>query len=91
MFTPTCPHGQLSLLREIDHITRYARFKSSTDEILEMPARTVDLLRRLLEQEDGKLSKRALRKECSALTEEEVTLIEAAYAEAWDLDQENDP
>ncbi|TYB86790.1 Fic family protein [Oceaniovalibus sp. ACAM 378] len=71
---------------EIDYITRYDRFKSSIDEMLEMPARIVDLLRGFLEQGNGKLSKRALRKEFSALTEGEVTMIEEAYAEAWDLD-----
>lgn len=76
---------------EIDYIARYDRFKTSVDEMLEMPARTVDLLRGFLEQGNGKLSRRALRKEFSAMTEEEVILIEEAYAEAWDLDQENDP
>jgi hypothetical protein len=32
------------LPREIDYIQRYDRFKSSVNEILEMPARMVDLL-----------------------------------------------
>lgn len=71
------------LPREIDYIERYDRFKSSVDEILEMPARKVDLLRRFLEQGNGKLSSRALRKEFSALTQKEVALIEKAYEVAW--------
>ena len=73
------------LPREIDYIERYDRFKSSVDEILDMPARMVDLLRVFLEQGNGKLSRRALRKEFSALTEEEVVLIEEAYEAAWPL------
>lgn len=74
------------LPREIDYIERYDRFKSSVDEILEMPTRMVDLLRGFLEQGNGKLSTRALRKEFSALTEEEIALIEEAYEAAWSPD-----
>jgi len=73
------------LAREIDYIERYDRFKSSIDEILEMPTRKVDLLRGFLEQGNGRLSGRALGKEFSALTKEEVTLIEKAYEVAWPL------
>ena len=71
---------------EIDYIERYDRFKSRIDEILEMPTRMVDLLRGFLEQGNGKLSRRALRQEFSALTEEEVVLIEEAYEVAWSRD-----
>ncbi len=71
------------LPREIDYIERYDRFKSSVDEILDMPARMVDLLRGFLEQGNGKLSRRALLKEFSALTDKEVALIEEAYEAAW--------
>lgn len=71
---------------EIDYIARYDRFRSGIDEILEMPARKVDLLRAFLEQGNGKLSGRALRKEFPSLTETEVALIEEAYAAAWGPD-----
>ncbi|PFG62114.1 Fic family protein [Thioclava sp. ES.031] len=74
------------LPREIDYIERYDRFKSSVDALLDMPAPMVDLLRGFLEQGNGTLSRRALRKEFSTLTEEEVTVIEAAYAAAWPPD-----
>jgi hypothetical protein len=71
---------------EIDYIKRYDQFKSSVEAALDMPARMVDLLRKFLEQGSGKLSKRALRKEFSALTEDEIALIEKAYASAWSPD-----
>jgi hypothetical protein len=71
------------LPKEIDYIERYDRFRSNVDEILEMPARLVDLLRGFLEQGNGKLPKRALAKEFSALTEVEVVQIEEAYEAAW--------
>ena len=74
------------LPKEIDYIERYDQFKSSVNEILDMPARMVDLLRGFLEQGDGKLSRRALRKEFSTLTEEEVVMIEEAYEAAWSPD-----
>ncbi|OOY26406.1 hypothetical protein BMI90_17840, partial [Thioclava sp. L04-15] len=69
-----------------DYIERYDRFKSSVDALLDMPAPMVDLLRGFLEQGNGTLSRRALRNEFSALTEEEATLIEEAYAAAWPHD-----
>lgn len=74
------------LPKEIDYIERFDQFKSSVNEILDMPARMVDLLRGFLEQGDGKLSRRALRKEFSTLTEEEVVMIEEAYEAAWSPD-----
>lgn len=69
---------------EIDFIARFDQFKSSIDAILDMPPRSVELLRRFLAQGNGKLSKRALSREFSALTPQEVGLIEDAYAQAWE-------
>lgn len=74
------------LPREIDYIERYDWFKSSIDETLDLPTRMLDLLRKYLDQGNGKLSGRALRNEFSALTEEEVALIEEAYEAAWSPD-----
>ena len=48
-----------------------------------MPERTVDLLFRFLDQNDGKLSNRARTKEFDALTGEEVTRVESIYDEIF--------
>jgi hypothetical protein len=59
------------------------QFKSSIDAILDMPTRSVELLRSFLNQGNGKLPKRAMSKEFSALTPQEVEHVEDAYARAW--------
>jgi hypothetical protein len=44
----------------------------------------VDLLHRFLNQHGGKLSRRAREKEFAPLTDEEVGIVEAAYANAFE-------
>lgn len=68
---------------EIEYLHRFDQFKASIAQFLEMPERKIDLLRSFLDQSNGKLSGRALRKEFAALTAEEVDLVEEAYADAW--------
>jgi hypothetical protein len=53
--------------------------KNYLDDVFEMPNKEVALLIRFLEQNNGKLSKRAIEKEFSELTEEEVKEIEEHY------------
>ncbi|MNT45061.1 hypothetical protein D3C72_1816190 [compost metagenome] len=53
--------------------------KSYLDDIFQMPDKTVALLIRFLDQNNGKLSKRALEKEFSVLNEKEVKEIEEHY------------
>lgn len=48
-----------------------------------MPERTVDLLFRFLNQNDGKLSSRAKEKEFAALKAEEVARVEAIYSDVF--------
>jgi hypothetical protein len=48
-----------------------------------MPDRTIDLLFRLLQQNNGALSKRARTKEFAKLTDAEVTSMEQAYATSF--------
>jgi len=64
---------------EVDYLTKYDSFKQSIDERLEMPDSLVAILVRFLEQNKGKLSKRATTKEFKNLTQEEIKLIEADY------------
>lgn len=64
---------------EIKYLTAYDAFKRQMDDEYEMPDKTVALLVRLLEQNKGKLSKRAEEKELSSLQPEEVLKIEEAF------------
>ena len=65
---------------EVDYIEKYNAFKRYIDDTYEMPDNTVSLLVRFLEQGKGKLSKRTLSIEFSALTEIEVVNIESNFA-----------
>lgn len=51
--------------------------------IVEMPERTVDLIFRMLRQNEGKLSKRAQDKEFAKLAPAEIAAIERLYAESF--------
>lgn len=72
------------LPRETDFLRRYDQFRARIKEIIDMPARTSDLLFQFLRQNDGRLSKRARENEFAKMTEVEVTTAEQAYAEAFD-------
>ncbi len=49
-----------------------------------MPDKLVDLLIRFLSQNDGKLSKRARKREFEKLTDDEIQAIEKKYAEIYE-------
>lgn len=68
---------------ELSYLTKYDDFKQSIDEAFEMPDRLISLLAQFLHQNNGRLSKRARGKEFSALSEEEVELIERLYGEVF--------
>lgn len=57
------------------------QFTDRVQNLVDMPAKTIDLLLRFLRQNDGILSARAREREFSALTPDEVTAIEAAFRE----------
>lgn len=65
--------------KEINYLQKYDEFKNYIEDEFEMPDSMVALLVRLLEQNDGKLSKRAKEKEFAALTENEVLRIEERF------------
>jgi Fic family protein len=65
---------------EVNYLQQYDAMKRYLDDALQMPDKTVAMLIRFLEQNDGKISKRALEKEFEALTAEEVKEIEEKYA-----------
>ncbi|MCL5244472.1 Fic family protein [Cellulophaga sp. 20_2_10] len=65
--------------QEVNYLQNYDAFKRYLDNEFEMPDKMVATLIRFLEQNNGVLSKRALKKEFSALKKEEVKAIEAQY------------
>lgn len=65
--------------QEIAYLQKYDAFKKYIEEEFEMPDSTIALLVRFLEQNEGKLSKRAKEKEFLALSENEITEIESNY------------
>jgi hypothetical protein len=68
---------------EVQYLQNYDEMKGYLDDQFEMPDRMVALLVRFLEQNDGKLSKRARTREFDALTDEEVREIESRYHEIF--------
>ncbi len=64
---------------EVTFLTRYDEFKRYLDNEFEMPDSLVALLVKFLEQNDGKLSKRAREKEFVNLVDQEVQIIEETY------------
>lgn len=65
--------------QEVDYLNKYETFKSYIDNAYEMPDDLVALLVRFLEQNSGKLSKRARTKEFAELGEDEVYEIEENF------------
>jgi len=69
--------------REVNYLIKYDELKRYLDDQFEMPDKTVAILVRFLEQNEGKLSKRAKTKEFNALNEDEIILIENKYNEIF--------
>ncbi len=68
---------------EVSYLTKYDEFKKYLDDGFEMPDKMVALLVRFLEQNEGKISKRARSKEFRQLTDDEIADIEKNYAEIF--------
>jgi hypothetical protein len=52
---------EVDLPRETEFLARYDRFRARIEALVDMPDRTIDLLFRVLHQNNGTLSKRANR------------------------------
>jgi Fic family protein len=65
---------------EVNYLQKYDEFKRYLDNHYEMPDKLVAILVRFLEQNQGELSKRALKKEFAVLEDNEVNDIEKMYA-----------
>lgn len=68
---------------EVRYLEAYERFSAGVQNVVDMPARTVDMLHRFLRQHQGRLSKRARAREFSSLTDLEVSRIERLFEEAF--------
>jgi len=71
------------LPEEVRFLEAFDTFSSAVKEIVEMPDREVERLRNFLAQGRGHLSKRAREKKFRALTNEEMTRLEALYTELF--------
>ena len=68
------------LPKETEFLARYDRFRAAVQDMIDMPEVTTNLLFRFLDQNSGRLSKRARDKEFAKLTSQEVASIEELYA-----------
>jgi hypothetical protein len=71
------------LPREVQYLKTYDSFVSRVEVFFDMPKATLDLLWRFLQQNKGKLSKRAREREFSKLTDGETSAIEEVFAQVW--------
>ncbi len=69
---------------EAEFLKRFDAFSRRVQQVADMPDRLVHLLYSFLEQNDGRLSRRARENEFSALADEETAHIEAVYADLFD-------
>ena len=69
--------------KEVDYLTKYDTFKKIIEDEYEMPDKLIATLNRFLEQNNGKLSKRAKEKEFELLSNEEVQKIEETYRDIF--------
>ncbi|MEJ2495821.1 MAG: Fic family protein [Ignavibacteriaceae bacterium] len=66
---------------EVLYLQKYDAIKAWLEDNFQMPDRTVALLIRFLEQNNGTLSKRAREREFSSLKKDEIRVIEEKYNE----------
>lgn len=71
------------LPEEINYLEMYDQMKKNINELFDMPDHLADLLIHFLEQNQGKLSKRAREKEFKALSTEECQQLEELYAKVF--------
>ncbi len=69
--------------QETKYLVKYDKLRTFLSSTFDMPETRVTLLVRFLEQNEGKLSKRALDKEFTGLSQDEINLIEEKYQEIF--------
>ena len=73
-----------TLPEEIDYLKKHDEMKTFITNYLELPDHLIELLMRFLIQEHGRLSKRARKKEFSALTDQEAETLERKFSEIFE-------
>ncbi|HYQ57784.1 MAG TPA: Fic family protein [Draconibacterium sp.] len=68
---------------EIDFLEKYDRLTNTINSFLTLPDTRVDLLIKLLNQNNGRLSKRKRQNDFDELTDEDISLIEEYYADIF--------
>jgi hypothetical protein len=68
---------------EVKYLEAYDAFVTSIETLVDLPKKTLDLLWRFLQQNDGRLSARALAKEFAQFTDDESTQVERIFRECW--------
>jgi len=68
---------------EVKYLEAYDKFVAQVQTLVDMPGQKLDLLWRFLQQNQGKLSKRARAGEFSLLADEEAAQVEGLFAETW--------
>ena len=71
--------------KEVTYLGQYDTFKRFLDDEYEIPDKMIAILVRFLEQNDGKLSKRAKEKEFTDLRDVEIQNIENKFKEIFVL------
>lgn len=74
-----------TLPEEVKYLSRYDRLNRFIQNYIEMSDRMTDLLIRFLDQNNGKLSNKKRQKYFSALTDEEVAVLESKYDEIFNV------
>jgi Fic family protein len=72
-----------TLPNEVNYLEKHEKLCRFISSLIDMPNRQVNLLVAFLEQEQGRLSKRARNKEFAKLTEKECEAIESKYTEIF--------
>ncbi len=72
-----------NLPQEVRFLEAYDRFSAGVQQVVDMPARRVDLLRGFLAQNGGRLSQRARQREFAALSDREADVIERLFADTF--------
>lgn len=75
------------LPNEAGFLRCYDAFRAAVGAIIDMPDQTIDLLFRMLRQNNGRLSRRAREREFAELTNAEARQIEEIYGNSFDQDQ----
>ena len=68
---------------EVKYLEAYDAFVTGIETLVDIPKKTLDLLWRFLQQNDGRLSARARTKEFAQFTDDEAAQVELIFRESW--------